>query len=121
LDSGRVRRVPGAGNVIPLYQFRIEAYSLFHSEILCLPRGTDEAYTMLISTMLTRVNSLAFVAARGKNHSKSGSNLREPGRKELTQVNYRSDPLPYTRPIDEPEHRIVDGTRLCEDSPSLKN
>jgi hypothetical protein len=38
----------------------------------------------------------------------------------MTQINYASSGPAYTTAIDETEHRFIDGTRLCEDSPSLK-
>jgi len=39
----------------------------------------------------------------------------------MTQVNYRRGMRPYTTSVDKAEHRFIEGTRLCEDSPSLKN
>jgi hypothetical protein len=38
----------------------------------------------------------------------------------MTQINYAHGHPAYTTAIDRTEHRFVDRTRLCEDSPSLK-
>jgi hypothetical protein len=51
---------------------------------------------------------------------KSATILLQMAKQNMTQVNYPQSAPPYTVPVDKPDYRFLEGTRLCEDSPSLK-